>query len=300
MGIRLPCAIAIVAMMSGVADSIASADGFDENLDRFDSGKLLATAGVNELEGAGGGGLVPWALITGYGTSQAIGADVHFTHIALPDYTIDSGGAAVGLFDRLELSYARLAFDTGSTGGRLGLGNGFTFGENIFGAKLRLMGDAIYDQDRLLPQVAVGALYKTNDQGAVLRAIGARDADGVDFYVTATKLFLVQSLLVTGALRETRANQLGILGFGGDRDNGYSTEFEGSAAILLTRAFAVGAEFRTKPNNLEFAGENNVGDVFAAYFINKHLSATLAFVALGDIATRKNQNGAYLSLQSGF
>lgn len=28
-----------------------------------ESGKLLATAGVTELEGAGGGGLVPWVLI---------------------------------------------------------------------------------------------------------------------------------------------------------------------------------------------------------------------------------------------
>jgi hypothetical protein len=300
MGIRLPCAVAIVALISGAADAIAAADGVNDSIDRFDSGKLLATAGVNELEGAGGGGLVPWALITGYGTSQAIGADAHFTHVALPDYTIDSEGAAVGMFDRAELSYARLALDTGSTGGRLGLGNGFTFDEHVFGAKLRLFGDAIYDQDRMLPQVAVGVFYKTNDQRAVLRAIGARDADGVDFYVTATKLLLAQSLLVTGALRETRANQFGILGFGGDQDNGYATEFEGSAAVLLTRAVAVGAEFRTKPNNLRFAGEDDVGDLFAAYFVNKHLSATLAFVALGDIATQKNQNGVYLSLQSGF
>src|SRR5205823_1852346 len=31
--------------------------------DPMDSGKLLATGGVTQLEGAGGGGLVPWALI---------------------------------------------------------------------------------------------------------------------------------------------------------------------------------------------------------------------------------------------
>ena len=33
-----------------------------------DQGKLLATGGVSQVEGAGGGGLVPWALITGYGS----------------------------------------------------------------------------------------------------------------------------------------------------------------------------------------------------------------------------------------
>ena len=45
----------------------------------FDGGKLLATAGVSQLEGAGGGGLAPWALITGYGTRHGIGANAHFT-----------------------------------------------------------------------------------------------------------------------------------------------------------------------------------------------------------------------------
>ena len=29
-----------------------------------DGGKLLLTAGFNDVEGAGGGGLVPWALIS--------------------------------------------------------------------------------------------------------------------------------------------------------------------------------------------------------------------------------------------
>ena len=36
-----------------------------------DMGKLTATGGVSQLEGAGGGGLTPWALITGYGTRDS-------------------------------------------------------------------------------------------------------------------------------------------------------------------------------------------------------------------------------------
>jgi len=35
--------------------------------------RLLATGGVSQIEGAGGGGLTPWALITGYGTDAQIG-----------------------------------------------------------------------------------------------------------------------------------------------------------------------------------------------------------------------------------
>jgi hypothetical protein len=266
----------------------------------FGSGKLLATAGVIQLEGAGGGGIATWALISGYETPDSVGANVHYTYVYLPDFALHSTGLTVGFFDRFEVSYARQWFDTQAAGGRLGLGSGFEFHQDILGAKIRLVGDAVYDQDKLLPQLAIGAQYKANDRSAVLRAIGARNSDGVDFYLAASKLFLSESLLVNATIRATRANQFGILGFGGDRNNGYTAQFEGAAALLLSRQLAVGAEYRTKPNNLGFAKENNAFDFFLAYFLNKNLSATVAFVDLGDIALQKNQNGVYVSLQAGF
>ena len=265
-----------------------------------DSGRLLATSGVSQLDGAAGGGLVPWAVIAGYGTRDAIGATVHYTLDAMPDFTLHSAGIAVGLFDRVELSYAHDWFDTGSTGAKLGLGSGFQFQLNVVGAKVRLIGDIVYDQDSWLPQVALGTQYKIADHADVLRAIGARRADGVDFYVSATKLFLAQSLLVNATVRATKANQFGLLGFGGDRTAGYTAQFEASAALLLRRDFAIGAEVRTRPDNLGFAHESTAYDIFAAYFLNKNLSVTLAFTALGPIANQGNQNGVYLSLAGGF
>ena len=54
-----------------------------------------------------------------------------------------------------------------------------------------------------------------------------------------------------------------------------------------------------KPDNLRFAHEHDWYDVFLAVFLNKHVSATLAFVGLGSIATSKPQNGIYFSLQIG-
>ena len=266
----------------------------------FDSGKLLATGGVSQLEGAGGGGLTPWALITGYGTEDAVGTSAHATFVYLPNYTLRSLGAGIGFFDRVEVTYARLWFDTGSTGSSLGLGKGFTFREDIIGAKVKLIGDAIYNQDSWMPQIAVGAQYKMNNQAAILHAIGARHADGTDFYVAATKLLLAQGVLLNATIRETKANQFGILGFGGPNGDRYSTQVEGSAALLLSRNLVIGAEFRSKPNNLGFTREDAAADAFIAYFFNKHLAATLAFVALGDIATKHDQNGVFVSLQTGF
>lgn len=268
--------------------------------DLFDSGRLLATSGVSQLEGAAGGGLVPWALITGYGTRDAIGANAHYTDVRLSDFRLQSGGVAVGLFNRLEVSAARVKFDSRATGAKLGLGWGFTFNENILGAKARLFGDAVYDQDSLLPQVSVGIQYKQNERGPEVRAVGAKHDEGVDYYLSATKLFLGESVLVNATLRETKANQFGILGFGGARHNDYSLQYEGSAAYLFTKRLAVGAEFRTKPNNLSAAREQTAYDVFGAFFLNKNVSFTLAYLDMGDIATQRNERGVYLSAQVGF
>ncbi len=265
-----------------------------------DRGKLIATAGLIQIEGAGGGGLAPWALITGYGTRDSVGANVHGTVVRVTNFTLSTLGAAVGLYDRVELSYARQFFDTGGTGRALGLGGGFQFSQDVYGAKLRLFGDGILDQDSWLPQVAAGIQYKVNNQPAIVRAVGAKSEQGADFYLAATKLFLAQSLLLNATVRMTRANQTGILGFGGDRSNAYHPEFEGSAALLLSRHVAVGGEYRTKPDNLRFARESDWYDVFVTWLPAKWVSATLAYVDLGSIATRKHQEGVYASFQLGF
>ena len=264
----------------------------------FDEGRLLATGGVSNIEGAGGGGLATWALITGYGTRDAVGIDAHITYVGLPDYALWSPGVAVGIWDRVELSYARQTFDTEKVGGALGLGRGFKFHQDVWGAKVRLVGDAIFDQDSWLPQISAGIQYKWNDRGTIIRAIGGKSDEGTDYYVAATKLCLAQSVLANVTLRETRANQFGILGFGGDKQSGYSTQFEGSAAYLVSRRFAIGAEYRTRPNNLGIAREDDAWDVFAAYFLCKNLSLTAAYVDLGNIVIKDHQKGAYLSLQA--
>ncbi len=285
------CLIALLVIGLGVGGARAQVP---------ESGRLLATSGVTQVEGAGGGGLVPWALITGYGTNDAVGANIHNTTIVLPSFTLESVGVAIGLYDRLELSYAHIWFDTQEAGGRLGIGRGFTINEDVAGVKLRLLGDAVYDQDKWLPQIAAGLQFKSNDAHGVLDAIGARGHQGVDLYLAASKLFLAQSLLADMTVRMTKANQFGLLGFGGDADAGYSPEFEGSLAYLLTRRAAIGAELRTKPSNLRFAQEGTAYDIFAAYFFSKNVSATVAYVDLGAIARQGQQSGAYVSLQVGF
>ncbi len=257
--------------------------------------RLIATGGVSQIEGAAGGGLVPWAVIAGYGTRDQIAATAFHTNIDIDDFGLKSSGVAVGLNDRVELSLTRQLFSLGTTV------PGQSIRQDIFGAKIKIAGDAVFDQDSWMPQIAVGLQHKRNRDMAIPIALGARHGSGTDLYLSATKLYLAgfagRNVLLNATLRATKANQLGLLGFGGDKRDRYQVELEASAAILLTDYFAVGAEYRFKSDNLTVFREDNYADFFAAWFINKHVSLTLAYARLGQVADKKNQDGIYLSVQ---
>ena len=263
------------------------------------SSKLLLTGGVTNIEGSAGGGLTPWAVIGGYGTKDQIGANAFLTNVRSQDYELRTGGALVGIYDRVELSFAQQKFDTRQVGGLLGLGNGYKFTQKIYGVKVKVAGDAVLEQDSWLPQIAVGLQRKENDRGDLLRALGIKSDRGTDYYVSATKLFLAQSLLLNGTVRFTKANQTGILGFGTAARDKYDAVFEGSAALLLRKDLAVGVEFRQKPDHLPFK-EDNWYDLFVAWAPTKNVSVTLAYANLGNIVIKDKQKGTYLSLQVGF
>ena len=283
-----------------------------------DTGKLLLTGGVSTIDGAAGGGLSPWAVIGSQATGGETGFSAYVSRADTQDYGLKAYGVAVGINDRMELSLGRQDFDTGVTGTLLGL-PGLHLKQNILGAKVRIAGDAILDSDTLMPQIAVGVQHKRLDSSGLdgtLAALGAKRS-GTDVYVSATKLFLAQGILVNGTLRATKANQGGLLGHGatlGGADDGYELMPELSVAYLLSKQLAVGFEVRAMPDKLRKAGAAaGLGeglragawkDVFIAWAPSKNVSLTLAYVDLGTVvpATTKNkrQTGAYLSAQFAF
>ena len=285
-----------------------------------DTGKLLLTGGVSSIDGAAGGGLTPWAVIGSNATANEIGGTAFITNAGTKDYGLNIYGASVGINDRFELSIAQQDFDTRGTGTALGL-PGLRLKQTIVGAKVRVAGDAILDSDNLMPQIAVGLQYKTLGSSGLdgtLDALGAKRG-GTDFYVSATKLFLGQSLLLNATLRATKANQNGLLGYGatlGGSENSYTLQPEFSVGYLVTKNVVVGAEYRFMRNKLVNAGnaafKTNTGplrsedwkDIFVAWAPTKNVSLTLAYVDLGVIvpaftASRK-QTGYYLSAQVAF
>ncbi|REC95819.1 DUF3034 family protein [Kushneria indalinina] len=253
--------------------------------------RLQGTGGVMPIEGGSGGGLSPWGVLAGTASDTETAVTVGATRADVDDYHLVVNGVAANLYDRVELSYAnqRLALDT--LGGHQA--------QEIYGARLRLFGDVLY---RPWGSWSLGVQHKQLIEGRELaRAVGARDTQGNDVYLAGSKLFFDafagRNLLLNTTLRSTRANQGGLLGFGGDEGNHRELMVETSVGLFLNPDWVVGVEYRQKPDNLGFASEDDWRDLYVAWLINKHVSLTGALLDLGSIAGLEQQRGGYLSLQ---
>lgn len=311
---------------------------------QYDDGKVLLTGGVGAIDGAGGGGVTPWAVINGYGTRDGINASVRYTFAYLPDYSLNTIGLNLAFYDRLELSYAYSVLPTGGTFDTVGLAlNVLNASDNlgiepfnttikmhIYGAKIRLFGDAIYNSQTIIPQVAFGGFYKDNQNENLLRTLQANKAKDYELYLSATKLFFPISTLFNVTARYTSANQTGLTGFGGGDDNDKEIRFEGSIAHLLNKRTAIGVEYAQHGDNLDgrsirvgaldlsgatelLSGlgvalgetltqldEDDWMDFFIAYAPSKNFSMTFAYAILGNITLTPDQHGFYASFQASF
>jgi hypothetical protein len=263
-------------------------------------GRLLATGGLTQVEGSAGGGIVPWAVLSGYATEDQNGGTGFLTFVSTGDYSLWAAGAAFTLRNRVEFSAAEQRLHLGTLAEALKL-PGAELRQQIFGVKVKLIGDAVYTPE---PQISVGLQYKKNLDFAIPKLVGAKDKNGVDAYLAATKVFLAAAsghhILLNGTLRATKANQMGLLGFGTATNNSYKLVPEFSAAILLNNSVAAGGEYRLKPDRLAFSREDNWSDYFIAYFPNKNVGFVMAVAQLGTIATLPHQSGLFLSFQGSF
>ena len=147
--------------------------------------RLEWTGAVTEIEGAAGGGLVPWALIGGLGTDAA-----SWRH-RFRDLRLDAG------FHAADRPAPASMWTTGWKSRRHANASmpvrsfpDLTLGQDIIGLKIRLAGDAVFAPDQWLPQIALGAQWKrTLDFEGIPRAVGAARGEDVDIYLAATKVY---------------------------------------------------------------------------------------------------------------
>ncbi|MBU2755416.1 DUF3034 family protein [Acidithiobacillus sp. CV18-2] len=285
--------VACIAGMVLVASPLlASAAIGQANL--FGMGRLLGTGAVTAVDGAAGGGINPWAVISGYGTNQQIGATAFYSHVLLNNYNMDAYGASVGLFNRIELSFARQSFSLGNTGATLdhrildvatggnppaygthtstalGLSGPTFFGTNyqlnqdIVGLKVRLFGNIIYDQNWWEPQVSVGVDYHHSEMPKNLAETLHVTRNAMSYYLSATKVWLHGifglTTLADVNIQVTNANQQGLLGFGGVNGMGYKVLPAAAVGVFLNRHVVLGGEYRAMPQNQLIAPSSGAGN----------------------------------------
>jgi hypothetical protein len=255
-------------------------------------GKLLGTSGLVQIEGSGGGGLVPWATLSGLDSDSEVSVSPFVSYVSVQDYSLKSYGLSGSFYDQLEVSINRHEFEVDALSTSLK--------QDIYGLKYRVYGDIVYSK---WPQVSVGLMHKNLRTPAIAEALGAAQTNsGTDFYISAAKVHLGllagYNLVWNTTLRASKANELGLLGFGGANSDDYKLNFEATAGIVL-RHIAFGVEYRQKPDNLGL-NEDDWMDVFVSYFPNKHISLTLAYLDLGSIAGSDKQSGYYISVGGQF
>lgn len=264
------------------------------------------------LEGAGGGGLNPWALIANGGKNLVTPA-AFGTYGTTRNYNIYSVGANFSI-----KNYAEIYFDHQYLSLPNSLSNvvGTNSSEqSIVGGKLQ-----VYQGNGVIPAVAVGLnAHFVND--TIPDELGA-SSQGVDFYAAATGIypFMGSKLLVDGTLWATKANYMGLLGFGGQGHNGYTIQEGVSVGYFLAKDVMLGAEWRSFPTDNLGAAQASMQasypgadlkqsdwyDGFIAYMPNHHLSVVAAFVSLGNmvnlpkVSNNSNQNGFYLNVNASF
>ena len=297
-----------------------------------DSGsRLIASGGITGFEGTAGGGITPWAFIGGYTSKEEISYSANVQYLSLNDYSLTTAGAGISLFDRVEISIQRQRLDISAgltsnvfallTEGAVTNANSTTIEQDIVGAKVKLFGDGVFTQNSWAPQIALGAQYKKNrdvdsslslpdgtvplPEIGVPLLLGAKDDSGTDIYLSATKLWLGipsgYNLLTNLTARYTKANVFGLLGFGAEGNDNAKVEWEGSVAVLISPTTAIGTEFRTQTNRLGgLAEEDTVIDAFIAYFPNKSISITAAYVDLGNLPLQESSSGFYLTVNGNF
>jgi len=277
----MPRKFAIGTILSFAAAFVGAASAYAGD------GKLLGTSGLLSIEGSAGGGIIPWAVLASYAEAEQMGFSASVANVNLRDYRLRTGALAFGVGNRVEFSASNQRFE---------LPGDARLSQNIFGAKLRVAGDLIYGR---APQLAITLQHKRHQDPSILNALGVPLSTGTDVVFSAAKLWidgvLNRNTLANISLRRTSAREIGLLGF----NHSAKWVAEGAIAVLPNRFWAIGAEFRQKP---DFGGlpESHWRDVFVAWFPKKGISTAVAYVDLGTIAGRKSQTGFFFTLQANF
>ncbi len=258
----------------------------------------------HSIEGYSGGSITTMAYICNRGCKHTtVGMPaVSYSYMDLGSKNVHIVAITQTFFSRIELGYAMNHLNMGSLYDdirKAGLDPGR---DDVWLHHFNIRGMLLDENSFGLPTPAVtaGVHIKYNDGirqvnrnlGGALSAIGYDRHYGVDYTLTASKMFpkliFGRPVILTGGVRFSRSAQWGYLGFGKQ----CNTTFEGSVVYMPTDTLVLGYEFRGKENPYnEIPGllgpEHNWHAFSASMIVNEHLTVSALFGMLGNVANAR-------------
>jgi len=205
-------------------------------------------------------------------------------------------------FKRVELGYSQMRFGLGEWPRDVEAMTGIHPLGRIRLHTLSLRGNIIQEGEwglKWMPAVTIGARYKYNEDiwrlnrqlGGAVRMLGVRDNDGIDYTITASKMFvgvLPRPFILSAGFRNTEAANLGLFGFTGRR----TTNFEASGVFFLTDKLLFACEYRQKPDQLKripglVGPEDNWYTAALGYIVNSHCIVAAGVGNFGNVANHR-------------
>ena len=202
------------------------------------------------------------------------------------------------IWGRIELGYSLNHLDLGDLPRDIRAATGInTINDSVymhnFNARLQLLKEGDFKKS-WMPALTLGLHYKKNEDtdiidsrlGGAFTSIGIEDNDGVDVTLFASKMIksLPRPLMLNAGVRSTKAAQMGLLGFTGERE----TVFEGNFGVLALDNLVIGGEYRQKPDEYDeitglIAEEDDWWDGYITYIANDHLTMSVAYIHFEDL-----------------
>ncbi len=257
---------------------------------------------IHTIEGYGGAAITPVAYLVNPGAEGTVVGlpSASYTYVKLGSKDLHAVAVTQTFFRRIELGYAANRFGLGSLDNDIRKALGVDINRNEvwlhhFNVRTLLIEENSFGLP--LPAVTAGVHFKYNDTikkidrrlGGALQSIGFDKDNGVDYTLTATKMFPTlafgRPVIITGGLRFSNAAQLGYLGFADE----YTHTVEGSIIYLPLDNLAVLYEFRQKENPYDeidglIEEEDNWHSISAHWIVNEHMTLSGAWIYAGNIA----------------
>ena len=261
----------------------------------------------HSIEGYSGGAITPLAYLCNASCSKECCGNpvISYSFLNIRSREMHVLAITQPIFNRFELGYAYNRLNIGSLYDDI-RGVGMSPGRhNVQLHHFNLRGQLVKENDFGLPVPAVtaGVHFKYNDGiqradrnlGHPFSAVGLNRSSGVDFTLTASKMFpqlaFGRPLILTGGVPLSEASHKGLFAFRAT----YHATYEGTAVYMPFDWLTLGYELRTKADPYGkipgLVGEEDAWQAFSAsWIVNSHLTVSAVYGMLGNVVNTREDN----------